>query len=225
MTDQTHPAPTHHRDRGGTGEPLARLMLVRHAETVWHAENRYAGSSDVALTPHGREQAALLAEWAKSAGLTALWTSPLARARETAAAVAEATGLQPRVDARLAELDFGQGEGHTIEEMRRLFPDRVAAFQADPVANHLPGGEDPEAAAERGVACLAEIAGAHPGERVLIVAHTTLLRLVLCRLLDTPLAAYRRVFPFIRNCGLTEVRLDGHNASLFEFNVPIDGRP
>lgn len=214
--------PTRRGDPSGVTRPGARIVLVRHGETAWHAENRYAGSSDVALTRRGREQAELLAAWAKTAGLSALWCSPLTRARDTAVAVARTTGLQPRVDARLRELDFGEAEGCTIAEMERRFPDRVAAFRADPVANHLPGGEDPRVAAERGATCIREIALTHPGGHVLVVAHTTLLRLVLCQLLGLPLSEYRRVFPFVRNCGLTEIQLDRDVVSLLEYNVPIE---
>jgi broad specificity phosphatase PhoE len=210
--------------RGGpAGVPRARVVLVRHGETVWHADNRFAGSSDVVLTPRGHRQAELLAAWAAGAGLSALWCSPLARARDTAAAVARATGLELHVDPRLRELDFGRAEGHTPAEMERLWPDRVAAWRADPVAGHLPGGEDPRAAADRGVACLHDLAVAQPGGRVLAVAHNTLLRLVLCRLLGLPLRDYRRRFPSMRNCALTELRLDGEVVSLLQFNVPVDG--
>jgi probable phosphoglycerate mutase len=215
--------PARHGQPSGVTRPRARLVLVRHGETVWHADNRYAGSSDVALTRRGREQAELLAAWASTTDLSALWCSPQARARDTAAAVARATGLEPRVDPRLRELDFGQAEGLTIAEMERQWPDRVAAFRADPVANHLPGGEDPRAAAERGAACIQDIALTHPDGYLLVVTHTTLLRLVLCQLLGLPLPEYRRVFPFVRNCGLTEVRLDGDVVSLLQFNVAIEG--
>ena len=65
---------------------MTRIVLARHGETAWHAENRYAGRSDVALTPRGHEQAELLAGWAARAGLSAIWCSPLGRAHETAAA-------------------------------------------------------------------------------------------------------------------------------------------
>jgi broad specificity phosphatase PhoE len=58
---------------------------------------------------------------------------------------------------------------------------------------------------------------------VLVVAHTTLLRLVLCQLLGLPLSEYRRVFLWVRNCGLTEIHLDGDLVSLLEYNVPIEG--
>jgi broad specificity phosphatase PhoE len=132
-------------------------------------------------------------------------------------------GLEPRVDDRLRELDFGEAEGRTMAEMERQFPDRVAAFRADPVADHLPGGEHPRAAAQRGVACIRDIALTHRGGHVLVVAHTTLLRLVLCQLLGLPLSEYRRVFLWVRNCGLTEIHLDGDLVSLLEYNVPIEG--
>lgn len=206
---------------------MTRFVLVRHGETVWHAENRYAGSSDIAMTQRGYEQAELLAGWAKTAGLEALWCSTLGRARETAAAVARTTGLEPHPDARLLELDFGQGEGRTTAEMHALFPEALAAFYDDPAANHLPGGEDPHRAVQRALDCLQEIARAHPDGRVLVVAHTTLLRLVLCGVLGLPLSTYRRVFPFVRNGAVTEIRLEPeHNrAALLEFNNPIPTEP
>jgi broad specificity phosphatase PhoE len=201
---------------------VTELVLVRHGETIWHAENRYAGSSDVPLTPQGIEQAERLAGWARTGELEALWCSPLSRARETARRVADATGLTPRVDSRLRELHFGEGEGLTAVEMEQRFPGRLAAFRADPVTHHLPGGEDPRRAVERAMESLEEITLAVPEGRVLVVAHTTLIRLCLCRLLGIPLSHYRRVFPFLRNAGLTVVRLLDGQASLLEFNTPIE---
>lgn len=200
---------------------MTNLVLVRHGETIWHEENRYAGTSDVALAPRGYEQAKLLADWARTAELDAIWVSPLSRARETAAAAARATGLTPHVDARLRELDFGEAEGRTPDEMERLFPEAIAAYGADPVAHHLPGGEDPRDAVERAIACFEEITQLNPGGRVLVVMHTTLIRLALCRLIGVPLARYRSVFPFVYNGAITEIQLDGDMASLLEYNAPI----
>jgi broad specificity phosphatase PhoE len=201
---------------------VTELVLVRHGETIWHAENRYAGSSDVPLTPHGVKQAERLADWARAADLEALWCSPLSRAWETAQRVAEATGLAPRVDSRLRELHFGEGEGLTAAEMEQRFPERLAAFREDPVTHHLPGGEDPRSAVERAIAGLEDITRAVPAGRVLVVAHTTLIRLCLCQLLGIPLSDYRRVFPFLRNAGLNVVRLVNGQASLLQFNTPIE---
>lgn len=203
---------------------MTNLILVRHGETIWHEENRYAGITDIALTPRGYEQAAVLAGWARTAGLDAVWGSPLLRAQETAATAARAAGLTPHFDARLHEVGFGQGEGRTVSEMEQLFPEAMAAFHVDPVAHHLPGGEDPRDAVERAIACFKDITVTYPGGRVLVVMHTTLIRLALCRLIGIPLSLYRSMFPFIRNGALTEIRLDGDKMSLLEYNAPIESR-
>jgi probable phosphoglycerate mutase len=200
---------------------MTDLVLVRHGETVWHAENRYAGVSDIELSPRGLEQAADLATWASSAGLAAIWSSTLGRATTTAKASAEAAGLEVRLDARLRELDFGVGEGLTSIEMSDRFPAAYAAFVVDPVSDHLPGGEDPVAAADRFKACLHDIAHRHPEGRVLVVTHASIIRLALCHLLGTPLSEYRRLYPAIGNCALTEVRLTGQHAAVLGFNVPV----
>ncbi|OKK03581.1 phosphoglycerate mutase [Streptomyces sp. CB03234] len=200
---------------------MTDFVLVRHGETEWHAENRYAGRTDVPLTELGHKQAATLGAWAAGQHLDAVLCSPLSRARLTAEPAATALGLTPRVDERLYEVDFGRGDGLTRGEMAEEFPDALAAFLTDPVTHHLPGGEDPAAAAERAIACLEEVARELPDGRVLVVAHSTLVRLVLCELLGIPLARYRQVFPALENGALTELRLlPGRQASLLRLNAP-----
>jgi len=206
---------------------VTRLFLVRHGATVWHAENRYAGSSDVALDPNGYAQAERLAAWASETKLAAIWCSPLTRARETAAPAARATGLVPNVDERLREIDFGQIEGKTMAEAQQLFPEEIRRFKADPATYPMPGGEDPHEAAHRAVSTLRDIAVVHPNGRVLVIAHNTLMRLALCSVMGIPLARYRTVFPAVRNGALTEIRLEGENAALLQYNSPLgtaDGR-
>ncbi|RLL69337.1 histidine phosphatase family protein [Streptomyces sp. Z26] len=207
---------------------MTELFLARHGETVWHAENRYAGSSDVALTPRGREQARALGRWAAGAAgrgaLSAVRCSPLGRCRETAGPAAEATGRPPVADARLREVDFGRGEGLTRDEMRRAFGAEHAAFERDPGTVALPGGEDPRAAVARATDALRELA-AGPGG-VLVVAHNTLLRLCLCAMLGIPPSDYRRVFPSMANCAVTTVRRrDDGGWSLLAYNVPVPDAP
>jgi probable phosphoglycerate mutase len=201
---------------------MTDLVLVRHGETVSHAENRYAGSSDVDLTPRGVDQAGRLAAWAADAGLDYIWTSPLTRARRTAEPCARTSGAAVGVDDRLRELDFGDGEGLTAAEMTLRFPAARAAFDRDPVADHLPNGEDPVAAAARFVTCLREVITRHPGGRALVVAHSTVIRLALCSLLGVPLSRYRRLFPSLGNCALTELRLSVDDVALLRYNTPVD---
>ncbi len=200
---------------------MTRLVLVRHGETGWHSENRYAGRSDVDLSPRGVRQAAGLAAWAQAAGLVGIWSSPLTRAHRTARACADRAELELHLDVRLRELDFGQGEGLTAEELEQRFPGARQAFNVDPVAWHLPGGEDPRQAAHRFSGCLAEIAAEHPDGRALVVAHNTVIRLALCELIGTSLQKYRDLFPALHNCALTEIGLRDGQVSLLQFNSPI----
>ncbi|MEV7070303.1 histidine phosphatase family protein [Streptomyces sp. NPDC091972] len=197
------------------------LLLTRHGQTIWHAENRYAGVSDIGLTDEGRAQAEALGRWAAVHRPDAIWTSDLSRAIATAEPAARALGVTPHREPGLRECDFGVVEGRTLAEFAAEVPDAAEAFRADPVAYPFPGAEDPAAAAARGTRALRRIAAAHRGERVLVVAHNTLLRLVLCALLSIPLGEYRRVFPRLRNAAITELRLheDG-SAALLSLNVP-----
>lgn len=201
---------------------MTRIVLVRHGETVWHSENRYAGQTDIALTETGRAQAAQLAMWAKEQKFDAVWSSPLSRARETAQPSADALSVPLQVEERLTELDFGAAEGLTASEMRQRFPDERRAFECDPGANPLPGGESPSAAAMRGEEGLRAIASRSPEGRVLVVAHSTLLRLILCRLMGVPLSQYRILFPHFDNCAITEISLAPTGiTSLLVFNAPL----
>jgi 2,3-bisphosphoglycerate-dependent phosphoglycerate mutase len=203
---------------------MTTLFLARHGETVWHAENRYTGVSDIALAPRGAQQAAALGRWAREARLDAIVSSPLSRARRTAAPALRATGLPEVVEEGLREVDFGVAEGRTLAEVAAEHPREVAAFRADPAGSPFPGAEDPVAAARRATAALWGVAdryaGGGEGGRVLVVAHNTLFRLVLCGLLGIPVRDYRRVLPGLRNGSVTEVRMAGGQAALLSYNVP-----
>ena len=201
---------------------MTTLLLVRHGQTVWHEGNRYAGSSDVPLTDVGHEQAQALARWAATARLDAVWSSTLQRAVDTARPAADAAGLGLRTDARLVEVAFGKGEGLTRSEMGVVFPDAVDAFLRSPASVPLPGGERGYDAIARAAAAFREICAEQPGGRVLVVAHSTLLRLVLCALLGIDPESYRQVFPNLRNATVTTLDLaDDGAAALDSYNVPI----
>ncbi len=205
-------------------EEPTRLVLARHGETVWHAENRYAGgASDIDLTERGLAQAEAMAGWARSRAFDALVASPVRRALETAAPVAAALGLEPEILEDLREIDFGVAEGRTMAEMLVLDAEMVRGFRRDPVAHPFPESESFEQAALRAAGCLREVAHRHPGGRVFVVAHNTLLRLALCRLLDLPVARYRLLFPQLETGALTEVVVPSdatEPAGLLMLNAP-----
>jgi broad specificity phosphatase PhoE len=197
------------------------LHLVRHAETVWHAENRYAGISDIALTSEGVAQATRLGHWASTAGLDAIYCSTLGRAVTTAAPAAAATGLVVQQEAALIEVDFGEGEGLTRTEMRSKFPEALEQFLERPAENPLPGGERGLDAIARARPALERIATEHPDGTVLVVMHSTLVRLMICAFAGIEPNDYRRVLPHIHNVALNTIRLKDGTAALLGLNVPV----
>jgi len=207
---------------------MITIHFLRHGETVWHHDNRYAGVSDVALTDRGRQQAQDLAPWAAVADIRLVATSDLSRAIQTGQPVAAAAGVAHHVELGLREVDFGRGEGLTRTEMHRLFPDELAAFLTHPGSVPLPGGERGIDAADRGLRALAALSAPFDGETIAVVAHSTLIRLLLCRLLGLPLDDYRRRFPVMGNATVTTVRVPAGPAAadleaaaeLIRFNAP-----
>jgi len=189
------------------GEYVTTLYLARHGETIWHAEHRYAGSSDVALTARGSEQAARLGEWAATAGLSAIVASTLSRSRLSAEPAAAAAGLPLRVDERLVEIDFGRAEGMSPAELAAAFPDGWAGFERQPARHPLPDGEAGVDGIDRSMPVLDELAAEFPEGRVLIVGHATLMRLQLCRLIGLDPDWYRDVMPALENCALMQLEL------------------
>ncbi len=202
---------------------MTRLSLVRHGETVWHADNRYAGgTSDIDLTENGVQQALSLAQWARTQHFDAVVVSPVRRVLETARPTADALGLELEIVEDLREVDFGVAEGRTVDELLSLDAEMVRRFRRDPVAHPFPGAESPEVASQRAGAALRDAAQRHLGGNVLVIAHNTLLRLAMCDLLDVPVARYRQLFPRLDNGAVTELVVPsarGEPASLISLNA------
>ena len=110
-----------------TGE-ATRIVAVRHGETVWNAEMRMQGQLDTALSERGRWQAARAAEALAGEGIEAIVASDLARAFDTAQAIAAVVGLPIATDVGLRERSFGVFEGHTYAEIDARWPDRGGAL-------------------------------------------------------------------------------------------------
>jgi broad specificity phosphatase PhoE len=145
------------------------IWLARHGETVANAEGRVQGRLDPPLNDRGREQARALARKAADLGLRALYSSQLERARETAAAVSERVGLEPKVDARFAESNRGDWEGRLLSEIEREDPDNWHAWERCEADFRFPGGESlAEHVARVGAALDDVVAGELPA---LVVCH------------------------------------------------------
>ncbi len=170
-----------------------RIYLVRHGESTWNAQRRWQGVADPPLSEAGVEQAGRLARRLRSAGLAAVYASPLQRALQTARIVAEACGLAPRVVEGLREVSFGEWEGLPAEEVERRYGPLLSRWWVRPDLVRIPGAEDLEEARRRVMEAVGDVAAAHPQAAVAVVAHGGVNRLVLLTLLGAPLASYWRL--------------------------------
>lgn len=196
----------------------ARLLLTRHGQTEWHHDNRYAGRTDVELTETGRKEAQALARRAREEAPALVVCSPLRRAFDTASVAAEACGVELEVDDRLREIDFGEWEGRTLDEVRETDPVSVEQFEYKPDKTPFPQGEPLSDAAERALEVLYELHERFKDQTVLVVAHKTLIRLSLCSLLGIPAEQYRKRFPNLSNVAIQEVRLGETGGALYSLN-------
>jgi broad specificity phosphatase PhoE len=156
------------------------VVLVRHGQTASSKRLAYSGRADIALTAEGREQARAAAEQLAGTGVDAVFTSPLSRARDTAQAIANATGTPLTVDERLTEVDYGSFEGLDRAGARELVGPAFDAWRADPFGSPVPGMESLDAALDRARAATADALAL--ASRPVIVGHQGILRIVLIAL-------------------------------------------
>jgi broad specificity phosphatase PhoE len=152
----------------------ARLLLIRHAQSVWNAEGRWQGWADPPLSAAGESAALAAGGDPLLDDAAAIVASDLQRARRTAELLSERRAWPPVATYRgLRERGAGAWTGLTRAEIERRWPDRLHAGIAV-----IPGGESPEAVTARAVATLHRIAGEWPGTAVVVVTHGALIRLV-----------------------------------------------
>jgi probable phosphoglycerate mutase len=147
------------------------LIIVRHGETAWNVECRIQGQLHVDLNERGRMQARAAALALADEVFEALYSSDLRRALQTADAIAGTTGKTIATDPRLREWSLGILEGLSSDEAEAKFPDVYNAFRVEDPDYLIPEGESIRQRYERSTEAVSEIAGRHPGERVVIVTH------------------------------------------------------
>jgi probable phosphoglycerate mutase len=147
------------------------LIVIRHGETEWNRERRMQGTTDTRLSDLGRVQAHALGRRLAEHRFTALYSSDLSRARDTAHAIAHHTGRSVLIDARLQERRFGIFEGLLAAEIKARYPEEHARFASRDPDYEVPGGESASAFTARCLGCLAEIADRHAGDEVVVVSH------------------------------------------------------
>jgi uncharacterized phosphatase len=178
-------------DVSGAARLPERLVLVRHGETDWNQERRLQGRTDNPLNGVGRAQACKAGRLLAAEPWSVVVSSPLLRAVQTAHLIADAVGLQAAGTVPgLVERDYGSAEGLHLNGLTE--PQLTAALGI---------GEPEQAVAQRGLAALRSLAAQFPGQRIIAVAHGTLIRLTLTELTGQP-------YPRVLNGEVVEVPLD-----------------
>jgi broad specificity phosphatase PhoE len=151
------------------------LVLVRHGETDWNRERRFQGHADTPLNDAGRRQAAELAAILSGDRLDAIYTSPLRRASETAAIIATKLGLEAWELEELREIDVGDWQGLTVDEVQARYPEQLdVAWRSG-----WPNGETHDQLSMRVLPALRDLGRRHQGHRVLGVTHAGPIRVAL----------------------------------------------
>ena len=168
-----------------------KLYMLRHGETVFSINRGYCGALDVELTEAGQAMAQAFADEYKSLKWEAIYCSPMKRAIATATPLSEATGQPLIIRDGIKECNYGEWEGKTKAEVNEQFHDDYVHWMTEPAWNAPKGGETAVEVRNRAMVVIAEIEEKHTDGNVLLVAHRTTLRIVLCSLLGMDLGRYR----------------------------------
>ncbi len=187
-----------------------KLFLIRHGETKYNLERRAIGHNPVSLNTTGNRQALLTAEALAAHGPTAVYSSPLPRAMETAGVISEKLKVEVRTRDNLKEADIGLLDGLTGQEMRQRYPDFMKLWLEDPATAVMPQGECLQDVQQRAWQTLLEIEDLHPEESVAVVSHNFTIQTLICRILEMPLANFRRLQVGLGSITLVDTHRDRH---------------
>ncbi len=183
----------------------ARLIIWRHGRTEWNVDARFQGQADLPLDGVGYAQAVRAAEVLAAYRPTGLYSSDLSRSYQTAAALAERTGLEIITDKRLREIHVGSWEGLLGAEVKAADPDLARRLWAGEEVRRSPTGESPSEVAERMAEALTEIVeAAEDRSTVVVVTHGLSGRVGACRFVGLPLEHWR-LFGGLSNCAWVSI--------------------
>jgi broad specificity phosphatase PhoE len=171
-----------------------RLILVRHGETDTNKARLALGRADIELNEHGRWQAQRLVVSLKDEPIAAIYSSPLRRALATAEPIASSHGLEVQVDEGLIEMDIGEMEGLTFQQVGERYPHFLQAWLGGQAAYEaMPGGERLLDVQERAWQAIERIRQRQEQGTVAVVTHNFVILTLLCRILGLELADFRRL--------------------------------
>lgn len=174
---------------------VTEIHLIRHGETEDADSRRYKGHIDVPLSDIGKEQIKRLSKYMSTAvsGCEAVYCSDLSRALKSAEIIAEPFRLEPVIMEFLRERNFGVWEGMTFDEIKGKYNDAFNAWAENPLEFGPVGGESTIEVRDRIMPAFNVIADKHRGQKIAIVSHGGVIRIILCELLGIPLENIFRI--------------------------------
>jgi broad specificity phosphatase PhoE len=186
-----------------------QIVLVRHGATDWNLQGRCQGSTDRDLSDVGIRQAEQLAVLLSNEKIHAIYSSNLRRARQTAELISQPLNLSVMIEDDVRELDHGELEGLTFNEIKSAHAEFLARWRSIPAEICVPGGERLAAVAERAWNGLTQIVRRHQvTENIVVVSHNFPILGIICRVTATHLNDYRAFH--VDPCSLTRLRYDGN---------------
>jgi probable phosphoglycerate mutase len=176
--------------------PGLRVILVRHGQTAWNlgaGPERFRGRTDLPLDATGEAQAARVGGRLANTDVAAIYASPLQRARQTAAPLAERLGLPVQPHDGLLDINYGLWQGLTHAEAATAYPELHRLWRTRPDRVRFPGGESLADVRDRLHTLLDQLAEAHPGRTVVLVGHQIVNKVLACALLDVELDQIDRI--------------------------------
>jgi alpha-ribazole phosphatase len=165
---------------------LSRLWLIRHGEPETDAQGRCYGRWDWGLSDRGQCQAQMAAQALSGEPLAAVYSSPRRRAWQSAEFLGKAKGLAVQILEGLCEIDFGDFEGLTYEEIEKQYPELYQRWMTRPTEIHFPGGESFAQMQTRVIATTTKLCQRHQGQSIAIVSHGGVNRIILAEALGMP---------------------------------------
>ena len=168
-----------------------RVLLVRHGDTLASKDGRFTGARDIPLSKEGRVHASELAVRLARYPLDAIYASSMQRARETAEFTARVHEMEVTPVAELREMNHGVWDGKTRNEIVTQYGTQIDEYDRDPYHFRPEGGENGEDVLKRAAPALSQLVKKHEGQTILVVAHKTTNRLLICKFLGIDPYQYR----------------------------------
>jgi broad specificity phosphatase PhoE len=162
------------------GRKMTRIYLIRHGTTEWNREEVFRGRVECPLNDTGQAEARATAAYFQGIKIDRIYSSPLARASETAGAIAAGRGVEVILESAFTDLDFGEWQGHPLKEVREKYPDLYRAWRERPQDVTFPKGENLDQVRTRSWEKLLRIAQGNPDRTVVIVSHRVINKVLLC---------------------------------------------